>query len=102
MVMDIVGLGYSPSNFIANILHGALYFLPVFLVCNMVGGLWEGLFATLRGHEINEGFLVTGMLFPLTLPPTILSGGSLWESALALLWVRRSSEARVRTFSTLR
>ena len=66
VVMDIVGLGYSPSNFIVNILHGALYFFPVFIVCNVVGGLWEGLFATLRGHEINEGFLVTGMLFPLT------------------------------------
>jgi Na+-transporting NADH:ubiquinone oxidoreductase subunit B len=80
VVMDIIGLGYSPSSFIANILHGALYFLPVFLVCNMVGGLWEGLFATLRGHEINEGFLVTGMLFPLTLPPTI----PLWQVALGI------------------
>jgi len=78
--MDIVGLGYSPSNFIVNILHGALYFFPVFIVCNVVGGLWEGLFATLRGHEINEGFLVTGMLFPLTLPPTI----PLWQVALGI------------------
>jgi len=64
VVMDIIGLGYSPSSFIANILHGALYFLPVFLVCNMVGGLWEGLFATLRGHEINEGFLLQVCSFP--------------------------------------
>ena len=30
VVMDIVGLGYSPSSFIVNILHGALYFFPVF------------------------------------------------------------------------
>jgi len=61
-------------------IHGALYFLPVFIVCNVVGGLWEGLFATLRGHEINEGFLVTGMLFPLTLPPTI----PLWQVAVGI------------------
>ncbi len=33
-----------------------------------------------RGHEINEGFLVTGLLFPLTLPPTI----PLWQVALGI------------------
>ena len=33
-----------------------------------------------RRHEINEGFLVTGMLFPLTLPPTI----PLWQAALGI------------------
>ena len=46
----------------------------------MVGGLWEGLFAMVRKHEINEGFLVTGMLFPLTLPPTI----PLWQVAIGI------------------
>ena len=70
IIIDILGIGYNPNNPLANIFHGFLYFFPVFLVCNMVGGLWEGLFAMVRKHEINEGFLVTGMLFPLTLPPT--------------------------------
>jgi len=52
----------------------------VFLVCNIVGGAWEVLFACVRKHEVNEGFLVTGMLFPLTLPPTI----PLWQVALGI------------------
>ena len=63
-----------------NVLHGALYFIPVFLVTNAIGGGWEVLFGVIRRHDINEGFLVTGMLFPLTLPPTI----PLWQVALGI------------------
>ena len=48
---------------------GALAFLPVYAVTIAVGGLFEAIFATVRKHEINEGFLVTSMLFPLILPP---------------------------------
>ena len=62
------------------LLHGALYFLPVYLVCMIVGGHCELIFSVVRKHEINEGFLVTGMLFPLTLPPTI----PLWQVALGI------------------
>ncbi|MXY82338.1 MAG: NADH:ubiquinone reductase (Na(+)-transporting) subunit B [Gemmatimonadetes bacterium] len=80
IIIDILGIGYNPGNPLANVFHGFLYFFPVFLVCNMVGGLWEGLFAMVRKHEINEGFLVTGMLFPLTLPPTI----PLWQVAIGI------------------
>ena len=80
IIIDILGVGYNPSNPLANVFHGFLYFFPVFLVCNMVGGLWEGLFAMVRKHEINEGFLVTGMLFPLTLPATI----PLWQVAIGI------------------
>lgn len=75
--------GFDPSkgpSFLFNLLHGALYFIPVFLVTNIVGGTWEMIFAVSRRHEINEGFLVTGMLFPLTLPPTI----PLWQVALGI------------------
>jgi Na+-transporting NADH:ubiquinone oxidoreductase subunit B len=50
---------------------GAMAFLPVMLISYAVGGFWEALFAILRRHEIAEGFLVTGMLYPLVLPPTI-------------------------------
>ena len=46
----------------------------------VVGGLWELLFAVVRKHELNEGFLVTGMLFPLILPPAI----PLWQVALGI------------------
>jgi Na+-transporting NADH:ubiquinone oxidoreductase subunit B len=69
----------SPSWFF-NMLHGALYFVPVFLVTNIVGGTWEMIFGIIRRHDINEGFLVTGMLFPLVLPPTI----PLWQVALGI------------------
>lgn len=50
---------------------GAMAFFPVMLISYMVGGLWEGIFACIRKHDIAEGFLVTGMLYPLMLPPTI-------------------------------
>lgn len=50
---------------------GAEAFLPVMLISYLVGGFWEGLFAVIRRHDIAEGFLVTGMLYPLILPPTI-------------------------------
>ena len=80
VLIDIFGFGYDPTSLLANLVHGALYFLPVFLVCNIVGGFWEALFSMIRGHEVNEGFLVTGMLFPLTLPPLI----PLWQVALGI------------------
>jgi Na+-transporting NADH:ubiquinone oxidoreductase subunit B len=77
-VMQMLALPLASDHLIANVVHGGLYFLPVMLVTYAVGGMWEGLFAQVRGHEINEGFLVTGMLIPLTLPPAI----PLWQVAL--------------------
>lgn len=50
---------------------GATAFLPIVLISYMVGGFWEMLFACVRKHEVAEGFLVTGILYPLILPPTI-------------------------------
>ena len=50
---------------------GALAFLPVVFISYLVGGLVEGVIASLRGHEIAEGFLVTGILYPLILPSTM-------------------------------
>lgn len=81
-VMNAIGIGYGPENIISCLLHGALYFFPVFLVANIAGGMCEGIFSSIRGHEINEGFLVTGMLYPLTLPPTI----PLWQVALGIIF----------------
>lgn len=80
IIIDILEIGYNPSSVLANIFHGFLYFFPIFLITQMAGGLWEVLFATVRKHEINEGFLVTGMLFPLTLPPMI----PLWQVAVGI------------------
>jgi len=78
--MQWLGLAFDPGSLLACMVHGALYFLPVMLVTYAIGGLWEGVFAIVRGHEINEGFLVTGMLFPLTLPATI----PLWQVAVGV------------------
>lgn len=79
-ILGFLGLGNDPSNLIDNVVHGLLYFAPVFFVCNAVGGLWELIFATVRKEEVSEGFLVTGLLFPLTLPPTI----PLWQVAIGI------------------
>ena len=70
---------YDPNNFIGCLLHGALWFLPLYIVTMTVGGTFEVIFSIIRRHEVNEGFLVTGMLYPLTLSPTtplwIAAGG---------------------------
>lgn len=61
-------------------LYGALFFLPIYLTAFVVGGFWEVLFAMVRGHEINEGFFVTSVLFALILPATI----PLWQVAIGI------------------
>lgn len=73
-----LGFSHNPADTMANIIYGLMYFVPVWLVCNIVGGIWEVLFASVRKHEVNEGFLVTGWLIPLILPPTI----PLWQVAI--------------------
>ena len=87
-VLEAVGVDvtYDRGSFLSlgSILpcmfHGALYFLPVYIVCMVVGGHCELIFSIIRKHEINEGFLVTGMLFPLTLPANI----PLWQVAVGI------------------
>jgi Na+-transporting NADH:ubiquinone oxidoreductase subunit B len=81
-ILSMLGLATDPTNIISNVIHGALYFVPVFLVTQIAGGLCEVVFAVVRKHEINEGFLVTGMLYPLTLPPTI----PLWQVAIGIIF----------------
>ena len=74
------GSGHSAASIWDNFVFGAAYFLPVYAVTFIVGGFWEVLFATVRRHEVNEGFFVTSVLFALTLPPTI----PLWQVALGI------------------
>lgn len=69
-----------PINFTAVILKGLWIVLPIIIVSYVVGFFWEVLFASIRKHHISEGFLVTGLLFPLTLPPTI----PLWQVAVGI------------------
>jgi Na+-transporting NADH:ubiquinone oxidoreductase subunit B len=79
---SIVGAlaGYDASSIWSNILYGAVHWLPVYIVVFVVGGFWEVLFAAVRGHEVNEGFFVTSILFALILPPSI----PLWQAALGI------------------
>jgi Na+-transporting NADH:ubiquinone oxidoreductase subunit B len=79
-VFQLFGGTFDPMSIWSNVLLGGLYFLPAYIVTMVVGGSWELLFCIVRKHELNEGFLVTGMLFPLTLPPTI----PLWQVALGI------------------
>ncbi|WP_137168066.1 NADH:ubiquinone reductase (Na(+)-transporting) subunit B [Salinimonas lutimaris] len=60
--------------------YGACFWLPIYATTFIVGGFWEVLFASVRKHEVNEGFFVTSVLFALTLPATI----PLWQVALGI------------------
>ncbi|MGI1671411.1 MAG: NADH:ubiquinone reductase (Na(+)-transporting) subunit B [Neptuniibacter sp.] len=71
---------FDPNSLWDNIIHGAAYWLPIYIVTFVVGGFWEVLFAMKRGHEVNEGFFVTSILFCLILPPSI----PLWQVALGI------------------
>ncbi|MGR9044474.1 MAG: NADH:ubiquinone reductase (Na(+)-transporting) subunit B [Gammaproteobacteria bacterium] len=78
--LNWLGAGIDPNNVFDNMLHGALYFLPLYFVTVLVGGFWEVLFACIRKLDINEGFLVTSLLFALTLPPDL----PWWQAALGI------------------
>ncbi|MEP0156965.1 NADH:ubiquinone reductase (Na(+)-transporting) subunit B [Pseudophaeobacter sp.] len=79
-VLEFLGIGFDPSNPLVNMAHGLLYFLPIYITTLVVGGIWEVIFATVRGHEVNEGFLVTSMLYALIVPASI----PLWQVALGI------------------
>ena len=67
-------------SILSAIFKGLEIVLPMVIVSYGVGLFWEALFAAFRKHPISEGFLVTGILFPLTLPPTI----PLWQVAVGI------------------
>jgi len=86
---DVFGLSFSgadgdplSSNFWLCVLYGAMFYVPVYIVTLAAGGIAEATFSIIRRHEINEGFLVTSALFPLTLPATI----PLWQVAMGILF----------------
>ena len=73
-------IAYNPDSIWDCFIYGAAYFIPIYAVTMIAGGLWEVLFAVKRGHEVNEGFFVTSVLFALTCPPSI----PLWQVALGI------------------
>ena len=73
-------IGQADTGWLSMMLYGACFFLPIYAVTFGVGAFWEVLFASVRKHEVNEGFFVTSVLFALTLPATI----PLWQVALGI------------------
>jgi Na+-transporting NADH:ubiquinone oxidoreductase subunit B len=69
----------SEMAFWPMVMHGLIKVLPIIVVSYVVGLAIEFIFAQVRKHEVNEGFLVTGMLIPLIVPVDI----PLWMVALA-------------------
>lgn len=73
-------LGSESVGWLGKMIYGACFFVPIYATTFIVGGFWEVLFASVRKHEVNEGFFVTSVLFALTLPATI----PLWQVALGI------------------
>ncbi len=87
LLFGIYNVGYQAHkaaglslDVMAVVLTGLKYVIPLIIVSYAVGLFWEFLFSIVRGHEINEGFLVTGLLYPLIIPPTL----PLWQAAVGI------------------
>ena len=74
----LLAMGVEPA-FAPALVQGLIRFLPILIVTYAVGLGWEFLFAVVRRHEVSEGFLVSGFLVALIVPPSI----PLWQLAVA-------------------
>ncbi len=81
-ILQVFGISLNPDSIFANVMHGLMYFLPIYITTLVAGGIFEVIFATVRGHEVNEGFLVTSMLYTLIMPAT----APLWQVALGIIF----------------
>ncbi|CUH74935.1 Na(+)-translocating NADH-quinone reductase subunit B [Tritonibacter multivorans] len=81
-IVEALGIGFDANNVAANMFHGLLYFLPIYIVTLVAGGVFEVVFATVRRHEVNEGFLVSSMLYALIVPAST----PLWQVALGIIF----------------
>jgi Na+-transporting NADH:ubiquinone oxidoreductase subunit B len=73
---------YDPASAWDCVVHGLAYFVPLYITVFLSGIVFEAWFAAKRGHEINEGFFVTSILFTLTLP----AGIPLWMAAMGVVF----------------
>jgi Na+-transporting NADH:ubiquinone oxidoreductase subunit B len=62
------GIGLNPYDVMACVAHGALFFLPIFIVALLVGGFWESLFAAVRKKRVDEGLLYIAWFVALMMP----------------------------------
>lgn len=81
-IISFLGIGFNPENVFANFAHGMMYFVPIYVTTLVAGGICEVIFAVVRKHEVNEGFLVTSMLYALIMPPDV----PLWQVALGIIF----------------
>ncbi|MEM7170028.1 MAG: NADH:ubiquinone reductase (Na(+)-transporting) subunit B [Pseudomonadota bacterium] len=81
-IIGLLGIGHNPANPFACFALGLLYFLPIYIVTLASGGLCEVAFAVIRGHEVNEGFFVTSMLYTLIVPAST----PLWQVSLGIIF----------------
>lgn len=72
--------GYDTSSLWHCFWYGAVFFVPIYATTFLTGIFWEVLFAMKRGHEVNEGFFVTSVLFALICPPDV----PLWQVMLGI------------------
>ena len=72
------------GNFLTfeNLMIGSLKVLPLVIVSYVVGLIVEFIFAVIKGHEVEEGYLVTGMLVPLIVPVDL----PLWMLAVSVVF----------------
>ncbi len=77
-----LALGLADVTFADQFLFGALKVLPLVIVSYAAGLTIEFIFAIIRKHKINEGFLVTGMLIPLVMPIDV----PLWMVAISTVF----------------
>ncbi|MDR4987615.1 MAG: NADH:ubiquinone reductase (Na(+)-transporting) subunit B [Bacteroidales bacterium] len=89
MLFGIWNVGYQhylalgmEVDFLDQVLFGLIRVLPLIVVSYASGLIVEFIFATIRNHEVNEGFLVSGLLIPLVIPVTT----PLWMVALATVF----------------
>lgn len=73
---------YDPTSIWDCVIHGLAYFIPLYITVFMAGIIFEIWFASKRGHEVNEGYFVTSILFTLTLP----AGTPLWMAAVGIIF----------------
>ena len=78
------GMSFFSGEFwnLDNLFVGAAKILPLVIVSYVVGLVVEFIFAVIKGHEVEEGYLVTGMLVPLIVPVDI----PLWMLSVAVIF----------------
>jgi Na+-transporting NADH:ubiquinone oxidoreductase subunit B len=77
-----LSIGVNDADLWTNFWYGFKVVFPIIVVSYVAGLGTEFVFAQIRGHEVAEGFLVSGMLIPLIMPPDV----PLWMVAVATIF----------------